>query len=175
MTRAEPMNLSRALLTLLLPVLLALGLGAGGLILALGANASADAAQARLQEALARHRQEPAILAEGLLVPGATQGLAASALQKQVLALVQDSEVQALEPRGAEAEGPLTRLRLTLRLQGEEAAILRDLIALEKAEPLILVDGLRITAAEEALADGAPGMVLGAELDLSAYAGQVAP
>lgn len=177
----------RAALILCAAPALALLLGGIALAWAVGQGAAADAAQARLQQGLAQNRLAPVIRAEGLLLPGRTQGLAASALQAQVLGLVEGAEVQQIEPRGAVPEGALTRLRLTLTLAGAEAQVMQGLIRLEQAEPLLFVDGLRLRAGEagagggDGSGDGAGdgsgdgGGTLVAEIDLSAYAGQVAP
>ncbi|MBI1171978.1 hypothetical protein GC209_11290 [bacterium] len=162
------MTLRRALILLLVPPGLAVLLALGALWAAAVLTFDADAAQARLQAALDHRPAEPVVQAAALLVPGATAGLAASALQARVLALVQGAEVQQIESRGAEAEGALTRLRVNLRLSGDEAGIMQTLIALEAAEPLIFVDALRASG------PGDTGR-LAAEIDLSAFAGKVAP
>lgn len=162
------MTLRRALLLLLLPPGAAAMVALAALAVAATLSAGADAAQARLQAALDHRPAEPVVQAAALLVPGATVGLAGSSLQARVLALVQNADVQQIEARGAEPEGALTRLRVNLRLSGFETGIMQTLIALEAAEPLIFVDGLRVSG------PGDTGR-LAVELDLSAYAGRVAP
>jgi predicted Zn-dependent protease len=162
------MTLARALVILALPPVLAILLALAGLAYAARQGAMADAAQARLDSALARRPDEPVVQAAALLVPGATAGLAASALQARILGLIPDVEVQQIEARGTEAAGDLTRLRVNLRLTGAEAPALQALIALEAATPLIFVDALRVTGQGD-------GATLAVDLDLSAYAGKVAP
>lgn len=162
------MTLRRALMLLLVPPALALALGLAALAFALQAGQTADGAQARLQLALDRRPADPVVQAAELLVPGATVGLAASALQARVLDLVTAASVQQIEARGAEAEGALTRLRVNLRLVGDEAGVMQTLIDLEQAQPLIFVDALRVTGQGD-------GGGLSVEMDLSAYAGKVAP
>lgn len=162
------MTLRRAVLWLLIPPGLAVLFALAAVIYAASASRDADAAQALLQQALDRRPAEPVVQAAELLVPGATVGLAASALQARVLQLVGSATVRQIEARGAEAAGPLTRLRVNLRLGGEEAAVMQALIALERAVPLIFVDALRVTGQGD-------GLALAVEVDLSAYAGKVAP
>lgn len=162
------MTLRRALLVLLVPPGMALLLACGALVVAARLSQVADAAQSRLQSALDRRTTEPVVQAATLLVPGAVAGLAGSALQAQVLTLAQATDVQQIESRGAEAAGPLTRLRVNLRLSGDEAAIMRTLIAVEAAEPLVFVDAMRVTVQSE-------GDRLAIEMDLSAFAGKMAP
>lgn len=161
--------LIRAVLIVLAPPVLALLLGLAALAHAVRQGALADAAQARLDQALARRPEEPVVQAAALLVPGATAGLAASALQARILGLVPGVGVQQIEARGTEPAGNLTRLRVTLRLSGEEAAVLQALIALEAATPLIFVDALRVTGS------GDGSTTLAVEMDLSAYAGKISP
>ena len=162
------MTLRRALLLLLLPLAVSLVLALAAVVFALQASQTADDAQARLQQALDRRPAEPVVQAAELLVPGATAGLAASALQARILQLVGQAQVQQIEARGAEAEGALTRLRVNLRLAGAESDVMQTLIALEQAQPLIFVDALRVTGQGD-------GGSLAVEMDLSAYAGKVAP
>jgi hypothetical protein len=162
------MTLRRALMLLLIPPAVAVALALAAMGFVLQAGQTADDAQARLQLALDRRPADPVVQAAELLVPGATAGLAASALQARVLLLVTGAEVRQIEARGAEAEGALTRLRLNLRLAGDEAGIMQTLIALEQATPLIFVDALRVTGQGD-------GGALSVEMDLSAYAGKVAP
>lgn len=162
------MTLRRALMLLLVPMAAAVALAVLAAVLALQASQMADDAQARLQQALDRRPAEPVVQAAELLVPGATAGLAASALQARVLQLVTSADVQQIEARGAEAEGPLTRLHLNLRLAGQEAGLMQTLITLEQAQPLIFVDALRVTGQGD-------GGSLAVEMDLSAYTGKVAP
>lgn len=161
------MTKTPARLILLLPAVFAMA----GAVLTLGAaallTANADQAQAKLQAALDHRPDDPVAQATELLVPGATVGLAGSALQARVLALVSGGDVQQIEARGAEAEGALTRLRVALRLSGDETGPMRSLMARETAEPLIFVDALRVTG-------GGTGPLI-AEIDLSAYAGKIAP
>ncbi len=162
------MTLRRALLLLLVPLAVALALAVLPMAFAVQASQSADDAQARLQLAQDRRPTEPVVQAAELLVPGATAGLAASALQARVLQLVTNADVQQIEARGAEVEGALTRLRLNLRLAGQEAGLMQTLIAFEQAQPLIFVDALRVTGQGD-------GGSLSVEMDLSAYTGKVAP
>lgn len=162
------MTLRRALLILLVPPCLALMFALAMLTAAARLSSGADTAQARLQAALDHRPSEPVVQAAELLVPGAAAGLAGSSLQARILALVQGADVQQIESRGAEAAGALTRLRVNLRLSGTEAGIMQTLIALEAAEPLIFVDAMRVTGPGDA------GR-LAVEMDLSAYAGKVAP
>ncbi len=162
------MTLRRALLLLLIPMAVSVVLALGSLAFAVQASQTADDAQARLQQALDRRPEEPVVQAADLLVPGATEGLAASALQARVLQLAGQGQVLQIEARGAEAEGALTRLRVNLRLAGDEAGLMRTLIALEQAQPLLFVDALRVTGQGD-------GGRLAVEIDLSAYAGKVAP
>lgn len=162
------MTLRRAVLLLLVPPGVAVLLALTALAMAETLSSSADDAQSRLQTALDHRPSEPVVQAAELLVPGATAGLAGSSLQARILALVQGVDVQQIEARGAEAEGALTRLRVNLRVSGDEAGIMHTLIALEAAEPLIFVDALRVSGPGDA------GR-LAVELDLSAYAGKVAP
>ena len=158
---------ARALLILVLPAALALVAAVLALAAAAYLTENADRAQARLQAALDHRPDDPVAQATALMVPGATVGLAESALQAQVLALVTGAEVLQIDARGVEAEGALTRLRLGLRLSGDEAGLMRSLMALEATEPLIFVDALRVT--------GEAGGTLTAEIDLSAYSGKIAP
>ena len=161
------MTLRRAYLLLVTPPLLAVLLALTLWAMAAQESQRADVAAARLQTALDQRPADPVVQAAKLLVPGSTAGLAFSALQAQVLALVgQTTQVQQIDARGAEADGPLTRLPLNLRLVGDEAAVMNALIAIERAEPLIFVDALRVTAT---------GPSLMVEMDLSAYAGKVMP
>lgn len=162
------MTLRRAWMVVFIPPVLAVLFALACWGFALSAAGVADDGQARLQAALKQRPQEPVVQAAALLVPGATAGLAASALQAQVLALVSGVEVQQIEARGAEPAGALTRLPVNLRLAGPEDAVMQAVIALEQAEPLIFVDALRVTAA----GNGGPMAV---EIDLSAYAGKVSP
>lgn len=162
------MTLRRALLVVLIPPLVAVALALVVLVYAAGVSQTADAAQARLQLALDRRPVEPVVRAAPLLVPGATTGLAGSALQARVLALVRGADVQQIEARGTEDAGALTRLRVNLRLAGDEAEVMQTLIALEQAEPLIFVDALRVTGQGD-------GGALAVEIDLSAYAAKVVP
>jgi predicted Zn-dependent protease len=162
------MSLRRALALLLVPPSLAVLMALAALAVAANLSEGADQAQSRLQTALDHRPSEPVVQAAELLVPGSTAGLAASSLQARILALVEGAEVQQIEARGAEAEGALTRMRVNLRLSGDEAAIMQAMIALEAAEPLIFVDGLKMSGPGDA------GQ-LAVELDLSAYAGKVAP
>ena len=162
------MTLRRALMLLLLPLAASLAIALAAVIFALQASQTADDAQARLQQALDRRPAEPVVQAAELLVPGATAGLAASALQARILQLVGQAQVQQIEARGAEAEGALTRLRVNLRLAGAESDVMQTLIALEQAQPLIFVEALRVTGQGD-------GGSLAVEMDLSAYAGKVAP
>ena len=162
------MTLRRALMLLLIPMAVSMALALAALGFALQASQTADAAQARLQQALDHRPEEPVVQAADLLVPGATEGLAASALQARVLQLAGQGQVQQIEARGAEVEGALTRLRVNLRLAGDEAGVMQTLIALEQAQPLIFVDALRVTGQGD-------GGSLAVEIDLSAYAGKVAP
>ncbi len=162
------MTLRHALMLLMIPLAVAMLLAVAAFAFAVQAGQTADEAQARLQQALDRRPAEPVVQAAALLVPGATAGLAASALQARVLNLVTGATVQQIEARGAEAEGALTRLRVNLRLAGEEASVMQTLIALEQAQPLIFVDALRITGQGD-------GGSLAVEMDLSAYAGKVVP
>jgi hypothetical protein len=135
--------------------------------LALQQSNRADDAAQRLQAALDHRPADPVVQAAKLLVSGGTAGLASSALQAQVLGLVGGiTQVQQIDGRGAEAEGPLTRLPINLRLVGDEPSVMTALIALEQAEPLIFVDALRLSAS---------GASLTVEMDLSAYAGKVTP
>ena len=161
------MTLRRALLLVLAPPLLALLLALTVWAMADQESTRADAATQRLQTALDHRPAEPVVQAAKLLVAGGTAGLASSALQAQVLGLVgQITQVQQIDARGAEAEGPLTRLPVNLRLVGDEPSVMTALIALERAEPLIFINTLRI---------GASGASLTVEMDLSAYAGKVSP
>lgn len=134
------------------------------------AQVRADAAEDRLAHALSRPARAPEAEAVALLVPGATVGLAGSALQALVLAAVQPSGVQVSEVTmgGAVDEAPLTRLGLTLQITGSEPQIVTALLALEGAVPLVRVDRLDVQSAGE-------GFGLAATLVLSAWAGQVAP
>ena len=161
------MTRRRALSLVLGPPVLALLLAVTVWALALQQSNRADDAAQRLQAALDHRPAEPVVQAAKLLVTGGTAGLASSALQAQVLRLVGGiTQLQQIDARGAEAEGPLTRLPVNLRLVGDEPSVMTALIALEQAEPLIFVDGLRIAAS---------GASLTVEMDLSAYAGKVTP
>jgi|GEM_PF-4528716 len=161
------MTRGRALSLVLAPPVLALLLAVTVWALALQQSNRADDAAQRLQAALDHRPAEPVVQAAKLLVAGGTAGLASSALQAQVLGLVGDiTQVQQIDARGAEAEGPLTRLPVNLRLVGDEPSVMTALIALEQAEPLIFVDALRLSAS---------GASLTVEMDLSAYAGKVTP
>lgn len=160
------MTLRRALVWVLIAPLLAFALALGALVQAIRASDAADGAEARLQAVLDHRPEEPVLQAAAVLMPGTTAGLASSAFQARVLTLLEGVEVQEIGSTGAEADGPLTRLRLTVHLAGEEASLMQSLIALEAALPLIRVDALRVTA------DGAR---LTADLDLSAWAGKVTP
>ena len=161
------MTLRRAFFLVVAPPLLAVFLALLAWIMAAQQSSSADGAAARLQAALDHRPDEPVMQAAKLLVPGSTAGLALSALQAQVLDLVgQTTQVQQIDARGAEPEGALTRLTVNLRLVGDEVAVMTALIAIERAEPLIFVDGLGVTAT---------GPSLTVEMDLSAYAGKFSP
>ncbi|MEI6800175.1 MAG: GspMb/PilO family protein [Pseudomonadota bacterium] len=161
------MTRRRALTLVLAPPVLALLLAVTVWALALQQSNRADDAAQRLQAALDHRPAEPVVQAAKLLVTGGTAGLASSALQAQVLRLVGGiTQVQQIDARGAEAEGPLTRLPVNLRLVGDEPSVMTALIALEQAEPLIFVDALRLSAS---------GASLTVEMDLSAYAGKVTP
>ena len=161
------MTRRRALSLVLAPPMVALLLAVTVWALALQQSNRADDAAQRLQAALDHRPAEPVVQAAKLLVAGGTAGLASSALQAQVLGLVgQITQVQQIDARGAEAEGPLTRLPVNLRLVGDEPSVMTALIALEQAQPLIFVDGLRLSSS---------GASLTVEMDLSAYAGKVTP
>ena len=161
------MTRGRALSLVLGPPVLALLVAVTVWALAMQQSNRADDAAQRLQAALDHRPAEPVVQAAKLLVAGGTAGLASSALQAQVLGLVGGiTQVQQIDGRGAEAEGPLTRLPINLRLVGDEPSVMTALIALEQAEPLIFVDALRLSAS---------GASLTVEMDLSAYAGKVTP
>ena len=161
------MTLRRALFLVVGPPMLAVLLALTAWGIAAQQSLRADDAAARLQSALDHRPAEPVLQAAKLLVQGTTAGLALSALQAQVLDLVgQTTQVQQIDARGAKPEGALTRLTVKLRLVGDEATVMTALIAIERAEPLIFVDALRVTAS---------GPSLTAEMDLSAYAGKVTP
>lgn len=174
MTPGSPMPVPstpwRALALIILAPLVALALAAGLALDARDAAQRAETAQARLAHALSRPARAPGAEAQALLVPGATAGLAGSALQALVLAAVAPSGAEVVQvAAGAVAdEGPLTRLRLSLDLRGTEPQLVLALLALEGAVPLVAVDRLDLQAAGE---DG----TLQARLDLSAWAGKVAP
>jgi|LauGreDrversion4_2_1035121.scaffolds.fasta_scaffold671081_2 hypothetical protein len=159
------MSLRRALLLLFTPPLLAVVFAMTVWAMAAQQASLADGAAARLQAALELRPAEPVVQAAKLLVPGTTAGLALSAVQAQVLGLVgQTVQVQQIDARGAKPEGPLTHLPVKLHFVGNDHAVMNSLIAIERAEPLIFVDALRITAS---------GSRLTVEMDLSAYAGKV--
>lgn len=161
------MTLLRALLVVLAPPLLVVLMAVTAWAMAAHQSARADAVAESLQAALDHHPAEPVVKAASLLVPGSTAGLALSELQARVLDLVgQTTQVQQIEAREAVADGHLTRLPLNLRLVGDEASVMTALMALERAEPLIFVDALRVTSS---------GPRLTVEMDLSAYAGKVTP
>lgn len=161
------MTLRRALLHVWGFPLMAIFLALTAWVMAAQQSNRADSAAARLQAALDHRPAEPVMQAAKLLVSGSTAGLALSALQAQVLELVgQTTQVQQIEARTVEAEGGLTRLPVNLRFTGSEAAVMNALIALERAEPLIFVDALRVTTT---------GSSLTVEMDLSAYAGKLSP
>ncbi len=160
------MTLRSALCLVVFPPLLAVFLALMAWTTAAQQYARADGAAARLQAALDSRPDEPAVQAARLLVPGSTAGLALSALQAQVLNLLGKTiQVQQIDARAVETEGPLTRLSVKLRLAGDEASVMKALIAIEWAEPLIFVDALLITAS---------GPSLSVEIELLAYAGKIA-
>lgn len=159
----------RDLAVVVLAPLAVLALAAGMWVQAETVSVQAELAGARLAHALSRPAPSPEALAMALLLPGESEGMAASAFQALVLAQVQPSgavvaEVAALAP---EVEGPLSRLHLTLRLEGSEPQLAAALVALEGAVPLVMVDRADVQM-------GAGGQ-LAASLALSAWAGQVGP
>ena len=162
------MTLRRAVWLLVLPPVLAAFMAVFALGVATTLTSMADLTQARLRAALDHRPSEPVVQAAELLVSGSTIGLAGSALQARILLLVQNADLQQIEARGAETEGTLTRLRVSLRLSGDETGIMQTIIALEAAEPLIFVDALRVSGPDDQRS-------FAVELDLSAYAGKVAP
>ena len=158
----------RDLALVVLAPLAILALAAGLWSQAGTAEAEAETATARLTHALSRPAPSPEAQAMALLVPGDSEGLAASAFQALALAAVQASGAVVAEVAAAapEASGPLTRLHLTLRLEGTEPQLAAALVALEGAVPLVVVDRIDVQAG---------GAALTATLALSAWSSQVAP
>ncbi len=151
-----------ALVLFAAPVVLVL-LAAGLWLAALAEAERADGLGLALSQALARQPQAPAVRAAGLLLPGQSAGLQASALQEELIGLAAGVDLRQVEMRGTTAEGALTRRSAHLSFTAAEAPAMQLILALETARPLVFVDALQVTAAE----DGS----LTVEADVSALAG----
>lgn len=136
---------------------------------ALQASGRAAAVQDQLARAVARPRPADTAQGQPLLIPGATEGSAASAFQSalRTLAAGGGAEVVQVESAPAEPDAPLSHLHLTARLRGTEAQIVATLRAIEAAEPLIVVDRLDMQG------EGQENGAISVTLSLSAWAAEV--
>lgn len=158
------------------PLALLLSLPASALVLGLVASLAANTYRTASQTALADlavARQTagagPAGQAVGLLIQGETAGLAQSALQSLVRKRLAETGLvpDRLDPAATEPDAALTRISLTLGLSGSETQIMAAVLALDRGDPLLLLDRIVIDG------QGVEGGVLQAEIALSGFAAGV--
>ena len=171
MNTSSPAAFLRVVAVLAASVLLAV-LCAAWLWSAIARDARAMADLNVLSDASARLAQESLQLNPAkLLTSGSTPGLAAAALQSNLLAQASAAGLETLNVQalpGDEDMLPAALLRLELR--GPEQALVTFLLGMEAGEPLVFVQELRLEAQE---AGDAPGLL--ATLVVSAPAGGPQP